>query len=304
MNEPVEPEFDPTNPETHQQSQLMEFIMSDKQTTVQSILTDNPDKKEFVRHFTSEIRYDVYRLKGIEAKVNVESYDKYVEQLEKMEAAESDKGKKKYTKDDVKKFIRATCFNKCRAVKDVLATREDFVKMAQFIESILFDQDLDLRKNPPEEITKVSTLSKYYNWESFKFMVKTSVEAYVQLESNVRKTMKRAAKEAALGIVAETKKVVFLQKNMKLKPGQYCSGHEYSAYYKELFKAMYPKEFGSEKGLKKDVDGIKPKSQKTITEKLEPKKDKTKGKKPEKGKSLSQDIEIEKAEKAAKKKKS
>lgn len=266
-----EPEFDPTNPETHHQSQLMEFIMSDKATTVQSILTDNPKKVEFVRHFTSEIRYDVYRLKGIEAKINIESYDKYVEQIEKMESAETENGKKKYTKDDVKKFIRATCFNKCKAAKDVLATREDFVTMAQFIESILFDQDLKLRENPPKGFTKVTTLSKYYNWESYKFLVKCSKDSFVNLEANVRKTMKRAEKEDAFGIVAETKKVVFLQKNMKLKPGMYCSGYEYSAYYKELFKAMYPKEFGSEKGLKKGVDGIEPKSQKTITESLKPK---------------------------------
>ena len=263
-----EPEFDATNPDTHHQSQLMEFIMSDQQTTVQSMLGSDPDKPDIVRHFTTEIRYDVYRLKGIEAKINVEQYDKMVEQMEKMESAETENGKLKYTKDDVKKFIRATCFNKCRAVKDEMATRDDFVDMAKFIEEILFNQNIDLRENPPKGISKVTTISKYYNWESFKFLVKCSVENYVNLEANVRKTLKRAKKEAAFGIVAETKKVVFLQKNMKLKAGEYCSGHEYSAYYKELFKAMYPSGFGSEKGLKKDESGVE--KHKDQTEILEP----------------------------------
>jgi len=272
-------QFDATNPETHHQSQLMEFIMSDKATTVQSMLGSEPNKVEFVRHFTTEIRYDVYRLKGIEAKINVEQYDKIVEQIEKMESAETEQGKKVYTKDDVKKFIRATCFNKCHAVKDEMATREDFITMAQFVENVLFNQDLKLREKPPKSISKTATLSKYYNWESYKFLVKCSVESYVQLEANVRKTVKKAKKEDALGIVAETKKVVFLQKNMSLKTGQYCSGHEYSAYYKELFKAMYPRDFGSDKGVKKDVDGIKP-LHKDQTEILKPKEQPKPEKKP------------------------
>ena len=78
------------------------------------------------------------------------------------------------------------------------------------------------------------------------------------MEINVRKLKKKAKKEDAFNVVAETKKVVFLQKNMKLVAGEYCSGAEYAAYYKILFKEMFPKEFGSEKGLKKDTDGIKP----------------------------------------------
>ena len=44
---------------------------------------------------------------------------------------------------------------------------------------------------------------------------------------------------------------------MRLKAGEYCSGAEYAAYYKEIFKAMYPTGFGSEKGWEKGVDGIK-----------------------------------------------
>lgn len=257
--EKSEPEFDATNPETHHQSQLMEFIMSDKAATVQSLLGGDQDKPEFVRHHTHDITYDIFRLKGIEAKFDIDSYEKMIERMEKMEVAETEDGKKRFTKKDVQKFIRATCYNKCKATRDELATRDDFVKMAEFVEDLLFNGETSLRENPPNGITQSQVISKYYVWEAHKFIVKVSVESYVKLEINVRKLKKKAKKEAALNIVAETKKVVFLQKAMRIKPGEYCSGAEYAAYYKEIFKAMYPKEFGSEKGLKKEADGIKPK---------------------------------------------
>lgn len=256
-----EPEFDATNPETHHQSKMMEFILSDKQATVQSLLGEDPKKPVFVRNYTSTITYDVFRLKGIEAKVNQDSYDKFVEKMEKMEQAEEEGGKKKYTKDDVKKYIRATCFNKCKAVNDEMATPEDFLKMVEFVEELLFDQNEDIRMKPPKGITKVTTVSKSYIWESKKFMVKCGIDAYLNVESQVRKLKKKAKSEDAMNVVAETKKVVFLQKCMKLLPGEYCSGAEYAAYYKILFKEMYPAAFGSEKGLKKDAEtGIKPKN--------------------------------------------
>jgi hypothetical protein len=264
-----EPEFDATDPETHHQSQLMEFILSPERATVQSMLGSDPKKPEFVRHYPHTITYDVFSLKGIEAKFDVDSYDKMVERLEKMESAETEAGKMKYTKKDVQKFIRATCYNKCKATRDELATRDDFVKMAEFVEEILFNQNVKLRDNPPKGISKVQVVSKYYIWETHKYIVKVGVDAYVQLESQVRKLKKKGKKEAAIMLVAETKKVVFLQKSMRIKPGQYCSGAEYAAYYKELFKEMFPREFGSEKGLKKDTDGIKPKdkAQKKIEDK-------------------------------------
>lgn len=267
-----EPEFDATNPETHHQSQLMEFILNPERATVQSLLGGDPKNPEFVRHSTHTITYDVFTLKGIEAKFDVDSYDKMVERLEKMESAETQEGKQRFTKKDVLKFIRATCYNKCKATRDELATRDDFVKMSDFVEEILFNQDVKLRDKPPKGITKTQMVSKYYLWESHKYIVKVGIEAYVQLESQVRKLKKKGMKEAAIMLVAETKKVVFLQKSMRIVPGQYCSGAEYAAYYKVLFKAMFPIEFGSEKGLKKDTDGIKPKdnAQKTIDKKGKP----------------------------------
>jgi hypothetical protein len=276
MNE--EPEFDASNPETHHQSKLMGFILSDKEATVQSLLGGDPSKPEFVRHYTSTITYDVYRLKGWEVKIDQDSYDKFVERMEKMEQTETKEGKKVYTKDDVKKFIRATCFNKCRAVKDEFATRDDLMVMTAFVEKLLFDQDLKVRDKPPKGITKSIMVSKSYHWDSKKFAVKCGVDAYISIESQVRKLKKKAKKEDAFNVVAETKKVVFLQKNMKLLSGEYCSGAEYAAYYKEIFKEMYPREFGSEKGLEKDADGIKPKdkAQKEITEKPTKKKKDTK----------------------------
>jgi len=262
-----EPEFDPTNPETHHQSQLMGFIMSPERATVQTLVGTDPKEHQTVMHYTHEITYDVFRLKGMEAKFDIDSYDKMLERLEKMEYAETEDGKKKYTKKDVQKFIRATCYNKSKATRDELATRDDFVRMAEFVEDILFNDKTELRDKPPKGITKSQVVSKYYVWESFKFIVKVAVDTYVQLESQVRKVKKKAKKDATFNIVAETKKVVFLQKSMRLKPGMYSSGAEYAAYYKEIFKAMYPKEFGSEKGVEKGVDGIKPedKKQKKIT---------------------------------------
>ena len=264
-DENKEPEFDASNPKTHHQSQLMEWIMSNEAATVQSLIDGDPDKPEFVRHYTQAITYDVFSLKGIESKIDIDSYDKMVEKMENMESAEIEDGKKRYTKKDVLKFIRATCYNKCKATRDELPTRDDFVSMANFVENILFNQDANLRENPPAGISHTQVISKYYVWESHKFIVKVGVDSYVQLESVVRKIKKKAQKEAAQGIIAETKKVVFLQKSMKLKPGEYCSGAEYAAYYKELFKAMYPTEFGSEKGLEKGTDGIKPQDEEQMT---------------------------------------
>lgn len=255
-----EPEFDATNPETHHQAQLMDFIMSPERATVQTLI--DGENKETVRHFASTITYEVYRLKGIEAKVNVETFLTMPEKLNKLEDASDPKtGQKRYTKEDIKKYIRAFCFNKCRAVKDVLATRDDFSLMAQYIENILFDGDEKLREKPPKGIIKSLAVSKYYNWETVKFNVKVSVESYVQLEVAVRKIKNKAKKEDILNMNAETKKVTFLQKSMRLIPGQYCSGAEFAAYFKEIFKVMYPKEFGTEAGLKKGVDGIQPKDE-------------------------------------------
>lgn len=267
MSSDVEPEFDARNPETHHQSQLMEFIMSPERVTVQSLVGSDPKKPEFVRHYPHSITYDVFNLKGIEVKIDVDSYEKMMERLEKMESAETEDGKKRFTKKDVQKFIRATCYNKCKATRDELATRDDFVRMAEFVEAILFNDMVEQRDKPPKGITKSKVVSKYYVWETVKFIVKVSVDAYVQLEAAVRKVKKKAKKDDSLNIVAETKKVVFLQKYMRLKPGMYTSGAEYAAYYKEIFKEMYPKEFGSEKGLEKDAGGIKPedKKQKKIT---------------------------------------
>lgn len=278
-----EPEFDASNPDTHHQSQLMQFIMSPERVTVQSMIGGDPKKPEFVRHYDHTITYDVFTLKGWEAKFDVDSYDKMAEKMEKMESAETEDGKKTYTKDDVKKFIRATCYNKCKATRDELATRDGFVKMADFVEELLFSGNT-IKETPPEGISHTQVVSKYYVWESHKFMVKVGVDAYVQLESQVRKLKKKGQKEDSILLVAETKKVVFLQKSMRIKPGFYCSGAEYAAYYKEIFKAMYPTEFGSEKGLEKGTDGIKPKDEaQTEIPKEEPEK-KKKGETPGKSK--------------------
>ena len=199
-------EFDATDPQTHHQSQLMEWIMSPERATVQSLIDGDPDKPEFVRDYTQTITYDVFSLNGIEAKIDIDSYYKLAERMEKMESSEIEDGKKRYTKKDVLKFIRATCYNKCKATRDELATRDDFVKMADFVEDILFN---DKKVEPPAGISHTQVISKYYVWESHKFIVKVGVDSYVQLESIVRKIKKKAIKEAAQGIIAETKKVVF-----------------------------------------------------------------------------------------------
>lgn len=277
----IEKEFDATNPDVHHQSKLMQFIMSDEQATVQSLIGGDPDEPEFVRHYTDEITYETYRLRGIEAKISEETFSTMPEKLEKMQSAATENGKQKYTKDDVKKFIRAWCFNKCRAVKDIMATPEDFLKMAEFVEDIVFGRDEKKRAKPAKAFKKSTSLSKYYIWETKKFLVKTSVDSYVGLEEQVRKLKKRAKKDDSINVVAETKKVVFLQKNMRLIAGQYCSGAEYAAYYKEIFKGMYPIAFGSDKGLKKDEKGIHP-EQSTVEK--DPVKKKEEAPKKKKGK--------------------
>lgn len=242
----------------YHQSQLMDHIMNDQKAQVQTFIGEDPEKKETVRHFTLTREYEVFSAKGAESKISVDDYEKMPERLEKMESQEdSTSGKLVYTKDDVLKFIRAWCVNKVRATKDELCDLEKFMKMADFVEKLIFEQEHKYRTKPPKGINVTKMVSKSYVWESKKFMVKVGVETYLSLESKIRKLKKKAEKKDVFNLQAETEKTEFLQKNMRLQSGEYCSGAEFVAYFKELYTYMFPKSFGSEKGTEKDAEGVK-----------------------------------------------
>lgn len=264
-------------PNDHNQSKLMKFIMSEEAASVQTLI-DGDEEGQTVMESDYVIEYEVFTLKGIEAKINTDLFDSMPERLAKMQDEEDDNGKKKYTKDDIKKFIRAWCFNKCKALPTNLATREDFMEMAGFIEAMIFDGDEELRNSPPKNIKKSKAVSTYKVWETKKFKIKVATSAFVNIENRVKKLRKKGLKKDIFNLEAETEKVVFLQNHMSLKSGEYCSGPEFAAYYKELYNEMFPADFGKpdkddDKAEKKkekhpdqtDLTEEKPKKKKTTS---------------------------------------
>ena len=231
-------------PTDHHQSKLMQFIMSEEAASVQTLI-DGDEEGQTVMDGDYTINYEIFTLKGVEARINIDLFETMPERLSKMQSEEDEKtGKKKYTKDDVNKFIKKWCFNKVKANDAHLPTDEDFIVLRDFVEEIVFNEDAKLRVKPPTGIKKSKAVSKYKTWETKKFKVKIPVDAFVNLENKVRKLRKKGLKKDAMNLQAETEKVAFLQNHMNLKPGEFCSGPEFAAYYKELYNAMFPSEFG------------------------------------------------------------
>lgn len=258
----------PKNTADHHQSKLMTFIMSEQATTVQTLI-DGDETGETVREGEYTIEYEIFTLKGVEARINVDVFENMGDKIDKMQKETDEDGKPKYTKVGINTFIRKWCFNKVKANGAGLPTRDDFMALVTFIEDMVFNGKHELREKPSKGIDKSKAVSKYKSWDSKKFRVKISVDAYVNIENKVRKLRKRGQKKDIYNLEAETEKVAFLQNHMGLKPGEYCSGPEFAAYFRELYKYMFPKTFGVpdktpeelEKGTEKT-----PKNQKKITE--------------------------------------
>lgn len=243
MTEEKKIENEPKNAIAHHQSKLMKFIMSDEAATVQSLI-DGDELGETVREGEYQIEYECFTLKGVEARINIDLFESMPERLTKMQDQTDDDGKPAYTKEGIKTFIKKWCFNKVKANGSGLPTREDFMTLVKYLEEIVFNNDDKLRHKPPKGIDKTKAVSNYKTWESKKFRVKITTEAYINLENKVRKLRKKGLKKDIYNLEAETEKVAFLQSHMKLKAGEYCSGPEFAAYFKEISKAMYPNTFG------------------------------------------------------------
>lgn len=232
-----------TEDSNYHQSKLMQFIMSEKAATVQT-LVDGDTHGETVREGEYVIEYEIFTKKGVEARINKDTFLTMGDKIEKMQKDTDEDGNPKFTKDDVKTFIKKWCFNKVKANGSGMPTRDDFMALVAFVEDVVFNGKTELRETPPKCIDKSNAISKYKSWDSKKFKVKVSVDAFTNLENKVRKLRKRGLKKDIYLLEAETEKVAFLQAHMALKPGEYCSGPEFAAYFKEIYKTMFPNTFG------------------------------------------------------------
>jgi len=270
MNEENKIEEIPKNTADHHQSKLMTFIMSEQSTTVQTLI-DGDEHGETVREGEYTIEYEVFALKGVECRINVDIFENMGDKIDKMQKETDDEGKPKYTKEGIKTFIKKWCFNKVKANGDGEPTSIHFMSLVTFIEDMVFNGKHELRDKPTKGIDKSKAISKYKTWDSKKFKVKITVDAYVNLENKVRKLRKRGQKKDIYNLEAETEKVAFLQNHMTLKPGEYCSGLEFAAYFKELYKYMFPATFGVPEKTPEELEKGKeiPKNQKKLNEIVE-----------------------------------
>jgi hypothetical protein len=254
--------------ENYHQSKLMSFIMNDPTATVQTLI-DGDKQGETVREGEYSIEYEIFTKKGVEARINIDIFETMGDKIAKMQSeVDEEDGKPVYTKDDIKTYIKKWCFNRVKANGSSQPTRDDFMALVQYVEDIVFNENKELRQKPPKGIDKSKAVSKYKTWTSKKFKVKISVDAFINLENKVRKLRKKGLKKDTANLDAETEKVEFLQAHMAIVPGNYCSGSEFVAYFKELFKYMFPPTFGVPDKTPEQLEKGKeiPKNQKKLTE--------------------------------------
>lgn len=228
----------PSMPETAQKN-LLEYIRTTDET-VQSLIGGETVEYSSITH-----TFEIFHIPGCDAKIRDDIFETMPERIAQMSNEKDEKTKKpKFTKEAIEKIITAWCVNRVRARKDERATRDNFWSLVQFVREIVFNEDAKSRANPPKGITKTKAISKYHQWESFKFVVKIPYDTMIRLEAKVRKKREKGKKKAVYMAEAESITVIFLQKSMRVKPGQYVTGAGFANYFKVMHKAMFPPEFG------------------------------------------------------------
>ena len=240
--EPIKTDGDGA-PEEH--SNLLDFVAKADER-VQALFGEG-DKTTTVEMREVEHTFSIYAIAGAEARIRTDIFESMPERMAKMQDEEDEEtGKKKYTKDDIEKFMMQWCVNRCRAVKGEKCTRDNFWELVKFVKEIVFEENLKARDTPPKGITLTKAVKRYKQWDSHKFMVKVSLDTMIRLEAKVRKMRKKGDKKEIYKIEAMSAPVIFLQRHMVLKPGQYVTAAGFAAYFKDMHKAMFPVGFGTD----------------------------------------------------------
>jgi len=217
---------------------------------------EGKDVQVAVKFAEIEANYEIFHIQGASAKINIDHFPNQPLKVQEMGEGITKSGTPMKTGDLADLYMSAWTVNKITANIDEKISRENFWKMKTFLQKIIFGQDAKLRKSPPPGITKSEMKSIKFAWESYKYKVVMSKEAYRKIEEKVNKKLKKYAKNKDIDELrkAETELVKILQKGMSLKPGQFASAKGYSNYYTAMFKAIFPTNFGTDTRIKKLKD--------------------------------------------------
>jgi hypothetical protein len=200
-----------------------------------------------------EANYEIYSIQGASAKINIDHFINQPLKVQEMGEGITKSGTPKKIGDEADLYMTAWCVNKITANSDEKISRDNFWKLKRFIQAIVFGQDEKLRKSPPTGISKSEMKTIKFVWESHKYKVSMSKEAYRKIEEKVNKRLKKYAKKKDIDEQrkAETELVKILQKGMSLKPGMFASSKGYANYYTVMFKEIFPADFGTDTRIKK-----------------------------------------------------
>lgn len=203
-----------------------------------------------------EANYEIFDIQGASAKINVDHFANQPLKVAEMGEGITKGGTAKKTGDEADLHMSAWAVNKITANSDEKISRDNFWKMKTFLQSMIFGQDEKLRKSPPPGISKSELKTIKFQWESHKYKVTMTREAYRKLEEKVNKRLKKFADGKDMDELrkAETDLVKFLQKSMTLKAQEFASAKGYANYFTVMFHAMFPKEFGTDTNIKKLKD--------------------------------------------------
>ena len=199
-----------------------------------------------------ETNYEIFSIQGASAKINIDHFMSLPLKVDAMGDGITKAGTAKTTGDESDLFMSAWCVNHITANIEEKISRDNFWAMKKFLHEIVFGQNLKLRTSPPKGITKSEMKTNKFVWESHKYSVSMTREAYRALEEKINKTLKKFMKKKDITLLrkAESELVKVLQKSMKLKPGEFSSSKGFGNYFVVMFDAMFPKDFGTDTRIK------------------------------------------------------
>ena len=235
---------------------LLEFVRK-SDDNVQQLL--HGEKMVDVIFTEIEKHYEIFSIKGAYAKVCIDDFENQPIKVEEMGEGINKDGTPKEKGDEADMYMSAYCFNKVTGMKDEKVVRDNVWKLKNLLHSIVFGGDIKQRTSPPKGISKEEMTTIKFEWESYKYKVVIAKDSYRKIELRIQKLLKKALKTKNIDErrKAETILIEFLQKNMKLKTGHYTSAIGFANYFLSMFKAVFPKDFGTDvriKKLKEDGD--------------------------------------------------
>lgn len=211
------------------------------------------DEQKAVKFDEIETHYEIFSLKGASSKIALHHFTDQPLKVDEMGAGITKTGTPKKIGDEADMYMSAWCVNKVTANDDDKISRENFWKLKQFIHKVVFGSDEKLRASPPAGISKSKMTAIKFVWESHKYKVSMTREAYRKLEEKINKKLRKFNDKKDINELrkAESELVKLLQKNMKLKPGEFASAKGFGNYFSVMFDAMFPGDFGTDVRIKK-----------------------------------------------------